>query len=204
MDVLREGLWFAGWWWRLEARKGQSSATAGLFLGAVLLVGGIFRQREDPTEAFLRFLFWISYFFGLFLALPRAFLERRPEEWRWLYSLVSEAGALLGLWVYSVSLGIGLGMILWVGAQFWWGSTPPLNAVLLGGVALSLPLLIAAFLTARAETSYALAAVLAFPLSFFPLLWLVAQSQPPSAPLLGIVSVETLLFFLLGPYVWRN
>ncbi|MFN3659664.1 MAG: potassium channel family protein [Brevinematales bacterium] len=69
MGLLREGLWFARWWWRLEGRKGQSSATAGLFLIALLIVGGIFRQRESPTEAFVRFLFWMSYFFGLFLAL---------------------------------------------------------------------------------------------------------------------------------------
>lgn len=204
MGILREGLWFAGWWWRLEGRKGQSTATAGLFLGALLIVGGIFRQRENPTEAFLRFLFWVSYFYGLFLALPRAFLERRPEEWRWLYSLISERGALLGLWLYGISLSAILGIALWVGARFWWGPIPTLETTLLGGAALALPLLIAAFITARAEASYALAAVLAFPLSFFPLLWLVSRAQPPILPLLGIVSLESLLLFLLGPYVWRN
>lgn len=204
MRILREGLWFTGWWWRLEGRKGQSSATAGLFLIALLIVGGIFRQRESPTEAFVRFLFWMSYFFGLFLALPRAFLERRPEEWRWLYSLVSEAGALLGLWLYSLSLGAAMGTGLWLGTQFWWGGSPPLGVILVGGGALALPLLFAAFLTARAEASYALTAVLAFPLCFFPLLWLVSRTHPPVGPLLGMVSVESLLFFLLGPYVWRN
>jgi hypothetical protein len=174
------------------------------FLGLWLLLGGLAQRRAPFSEPVLQFLFWLMYFFGLFLAIPRLLLERRPDEWRWLYSLVSERGGLGGLWVYVFGLTLDMGASLWVGSAFFWGYRPSFLQVEVGGAVLAVPLLIASFLTARAEAAYALAAILAFPLCLFPLLWLTLRPQPPLLPLGGLFFLETLLYFLLGSYVWRE
>lgn len=201
---LQEIRWCARWWWRLERRRKQGLAIVGFFLLLWLLLGGLAQRREPFSEPVLRFLFWLMYFFGLFLAIPRLLLERRPEEWRWLYSLVSERGGLGGLWGYVLSLTLGIGAGLWMGSAVFWGYQPPFLQVEVGGAVLAVPLLISSFLTARAEAAYALAAILAFPLCLFPLLWLTLRAQAPLLPLGGLFLLETLLYFLLGSYVWRE
>jgi hypothetical protein len=204
MRLLQEGAWFAGWWWRLERRQGHTLATTGLFILLLLLVGGLAARKGLFEASTLRFLFWIGYLFSLLQALPRAMLDRRAEEWRWLYGLVSLPGALIGLWLFAFSLTELLGLLLWAGSWIFWGVSPSFTLVLSGGPSLGLPLFFTAFLTARAGSSYAVATVLAFPLTLFPLLWVLFRDPPLLLPLFLVAGVQSALFFFLGPYVWRG
>ncbi|MCS7297426.1 MAG: hypothetical protein RMK19_08955 [Bacteroidia bacterium] len=199
--VFREGAWGMLWWFRLELRRGQGLLTAGLFMILLLLVVGLVIQRHGLPGQTIRLIFWLSEVFILFQAIPRLALERRPEEWRWLYQLFSAEGELLGLWLYMVGLSVGGSLGLWLGASMLWSYAPALMISVVGSLPLSLALLLSAILAARAEASYALSAVLAFPLLLFPLLWVSARERPPLQPLLFLFLAETLLFFLLFPFV---
>ncbi|MCX7606189.1 MAG: hypothetical protein N2170_02830 [Bacteroidia bacterium] len=204
MRTLQEGVWFARWWWRLESRRGYSLATAFLFAFLLLIVGGLGYRRQllDPIQ--LRFFFWLVYFFSLFQGIPRPLLDRRSEEWRWIYSLVSEKGGLFGLWLYGLSLSSLLAFLLMGGSLLFWGYAPSVRESLFTGFAWAVPLLLTAFITKRVEASYTLTAVLVFPLCLFPLLWVTLRPEAPVLPLLILWGAESLLYFSLGPFVWRG
>lgn len=199
-----EALWTARWWWRLEKRQGHGIGTTLLFLALLILLVGLSQRKIPLSEAHTLLLFWISYLFSLFQAIPRPLLERRPEEWRWLHALVSPEGGLAGLWLFAVSIAVGVGLALAAGAAFFWKSAPPLDLTLTTGFTLSVPLLMSAFLTARVNGSYALAAILGFPLLLFPLLWVLFHTRPPLLPLVLVGVAQSILFFALGPYLWKT
>lgn len=204
MPLPIEALWTARWWWRLEKRQGHGIGTTLLFLALLILLVGLPRRKIALSEAHTLLLFWISYLFSLFQAIPRPLLDRRPEEWRWLYMLVSPMGGLTGLWLFAVSIAAGVGLLLAGGAAFFWGNAPPLGLTLITGFTLSVPLLMSAFLTARVNGSYALAAILGFPLLLFPLLWVLFHTRPPLLPLALVGVTQSILFFTLGPYLWKT
>ncbi|MCX8112222.1 MAG: hypothetical protein N3E49_03355 [Bacteroidia bacterium] len=192
------------WWLRLEIRKGHSFITTLLFSTLILLVVGLFSRRMELSDGSLRLLFWLSFAFALFQTIPRPILDRRPEEWRWLHQFFSREGNVGGLWMYALLLSLLVGLYLGGGAYFLWGYKPSFGAIVLGGPTLSLPLTLAAYLTARAEASYAVTGVLGFPLLIFPLLWVCIRSQPALFPLGALLGVESLLFFFLLPSVWSD
>ncbi len=204
MPLLKEALWAAHWWWRLEKRQGHGLGTTLLFLVLLILIGGLAKRKITLPEAPTHLLFWISYLFSLFQAIPRPLLERRPEEWRWLYTLVSPEGGLAGLWLFAISIAASVGLLLTAGTAFFWESAPPLALTLTTGFALAVPLLLSALLTARVNGSYALAAILSFPLLLFPLLWVLFHAAPPLWPLVGVGVAQSILFFTLGPYMWKS
>ncbi|MCS7189071.1 MAG: hypothetical protein RMJ66_00070 [Bacteroidia bacterium] len=202
--LLRESIWFASWWWRVEIRRGQALSPIIIFLLSLFLLGGMVQIREKVPDIILRLIFWTNYFYSLFLTLPRALLERRPEEWRWIYYSVSESGGLGGLWLYALSWTLSLGLVMKWGVKILWDYYVPLHTTWLGGGIIAFPLLLITFISAKAEVSYAITAVLVFPVVFLALLSLVLSPIPSLFSLIGIWVGESLLLLLLGPYVWRN
>ncbi|MCS7162630.1 MAG: hypothetical protein NZ958_04810 [Bacteroidia bacterium] len=202
--MLRLGLYAAYWWWRLELRQAHGLAALGLFILLLGLAVGLAQQAVPWPLPVQRWSFWIAYVFALFQGVPRALLERRSEEWRWLFHLFPPLLALAGLWLYAVVLALVAGLLL-AGLTFlFWRFAPSLQAIGLGGIVLVSPLLLSAYLTARAEASYVVGIILAFPLLFFPLLLLGGSPAPAPEVLLALGSVETLLFFLVAPYLWQG
>jgi len=202
--LLKEAVRSAYWWMRMELRRGQSLATVALFTALLVLVVGLSYRRIGFSEEGLRLLFWIVYAFALFYAIPRPILDRRPEEWRWLYQLFSPEGHMLGLWLYAVALTLTVGLYLVGGTALLWGYAPPMATVAVGGSSLGVPLALTALLAAKAEASYTVAGVLGLPLLLFPLLWVCARNEPSLWMLLGLFLVESILLFIVLPSVWRD
>lgn len=188
----------------MEWRRGQSIFTVILFTTLLILIVGLLSWRARLSEQPLRLFFWVSYLFTIFQALPRAILDRRPEEWRWLHQLFSPEGNAAGIWLYANMLSVAVGAYLMIGAQLMWGYKVSFLPNLLGGAVLSVPLAFAAFITARAEASYALTSVLAFPLVIFPLIWVSSRSDFALSPMVALLGVESLLFLFILPAVWRD
>lgn len=203
-QYLAEILACAGWWIRLEIRKGQGLFAVVLFTTVLLVSAGLVMHRVGLPVEGRQMLYWITYTFALFQAIPRPLLERRLEEWRWLYQLFSPVGLAGGLLLYTLGLTAFIGALLIGGAHAFWQYGPPLLSHLIGGAVLGLPLSLTAFLAARAEASYTIAAVLGFPLLLFPLLWLTLRSNAPLLPLALLLLLEGALFFLFLPSVWRD
>ncbi|MCS6790584.1 MAG: hypothetical protein NZ580_06355 [Bacteroidia bacterium] len=188
-------------WWRLEVRRATGLATLLLFLLLLLLSETIAFLRHPLSPSAGAVLFWLTYLFILFQAIPRTLLELRPEEWNWLFLIYPSFPLLIGMWLYATSLGLAVGLLLKGGAFLLRAYHPSLPLCLMGGQGLSVPLLISAFITARIEGSYALGAVLALPLLLFPLLLLTLNPHPSLLALLLLWAAESILFLVLGPYV---
>lgn len=168
------------------------------------MVIGLLRRSVGFTEEGLRVLFWISYTFTLFQTIPRPILDRKKEEWRWLYQLFSLEANLIGVWLYAFLLSQGVGFYLAAGGYVLWGYAPFWGVSVLGGAVLGVPLAIAALIGARAEASYAVVGVLGFPLLLFPLLWVCLRSTPVLWQLGLLFTGESLLFFGLLPSVLED
>ncbi|MEN3040007.1 MAG: hypothetical protein ABDH66_00500 [Bacteroidia bacterium] len=170
----------------------------------ILLMVGLLNQHAGLSVEALRILFWISYLFSIFQAVPRSILDRRPEEWRWLHQIFSSEGNATGIWLYAISLAVGIGVYFTIGGRLLWGYRISLWSCLLGGVVMSVPIAFSAFIAVRAEASYALASVLAFPLVIFPLVWVGTQGDYAPFPMVVLFVAESLLFLILLPAVWRD
>lgn len=190
------------WLWRLERRRGHSWPTAWLFITILALVVGLLQIKGRLPQPALPAIFWMSYLFALFQALPRSFLEVRSESWLWLSGMVTPNAAGWGLLWYTLSWGMALyGLLVGVSWGFW-GYCPSASAALYA-LTLSLPVGFTGFMAARAQASYALGIVLALPLTILPLLLLFLRPHTPALQAVLLLAAQALLIVVFVPYLWN-
>ncbi len=201
-NTCAEGCYLWLWFWRLERRRGQNLPGTLLFIALIGLLIGLLRRRDLVPTTALPAIFWMSYLFTLFQAIPKSFLDISSENWRWLRIMVSPMGAAWGILLYVGSWGIGLWAVWYAVSVLLWGYEPTgIGLVTAGGLALVVGL--SAFLAAIARLSYATANILALPLVLMPLLLILFRSHALLENLfylgLGIILVWALL-----PLLWEG
>mgnify|MGYP001063593731 CR=1 FL=1 len=201
-NTFAESYYFFRWLWALEHRRGQTLPGTLLFISLIGLLIGLLKKRDLVPTAALPALFWLSYLFTLFQAIPKSFLDISPESWRWLRLIVSPGGASGGLLTYILTWAGGLWGI-WYGlsAVLWDYVPPPVS--LLTAFSLGLVVGIGAFLTAMARLSYATASILSLPLTLMPLLLALFRSEALMENLLYLATALTLTWSLL-PLLWET
>jgi len=173
-----EGAYLWLWLWKLEQRRGQTLSGTLLFIALIGLFIGLLRKRDLLPVSALPGIFWISFLFTLFQAIPKSFLDISVESWRWLQIMVSPPGAAWGLTLYLLSWGAGLWGIWYGTGVALWGYAPA-GIGILTAISLGLVVGLCAFLAALARLSPAAANILALPLVLTPLL--LALFRPHSA-----------------------
>ncbi len=193
-------LWL--WLWKLEQRRGQTLPGTLLFIALISLFIGLLRKRDLLPPSALPAVFWISYLFSLFQAIPKSFLDISTESWRWLQIMVSPTGAAWGLTLYLLSWGTSLWGIWWIVSSALWGYAPAQIAILTAG-SLGLVAGLSAFLAALARLSHAAANVLAMPLVLTPLLLALFREDSLMENLLYLAVALTLCWTLLTS-LWES
>ncbi len=201
-NTFAESYYLFRWLWTLEHRRGQTLPGTLLFIALIGLLIGLLKRRDLIPAAAIAALFWLSYLFTLFQAIPKSFLDISPESWRWLRLIVSSTGATGGLLGYILAWAGGLWGIWYGLSAVLWDYVPP-PASLLTAVSLGIVVGIGAFLTAMARLSYATASILAMPLTFLPLLLALLRSEALIENLLYLATALTLTWSLL-PLLWKT
>ncbi len=201
-NTFAEGGYLWLWLWKLERRRGQTLPGTLLFIALISLFIGLLKKRDLLPPSALPAIFWISYLFTLFQAIPKSFLDISAESWRWLQIMVSPTGAAWGLTLYLLSWGAGSWGIWWVVSSALWGYTPALIAILTAG-SLGLIVGLSAFLAALGRLSHAAANVLALPLVLTPLLLALFREDSPMENLLYLAAAFILSWTLLTS-LWES
>ncbi len=201
-NTFAEGTYFWLWLWKFEQRRGQTLSGTLLFVALIGLLIGLLRKRDLLPASALPAIFWISYLFTLFQAIPKSFLDIAPECWRWLQIMVSPPGAAWGLILYLLSWGAGLWGIWYGMGIVLWGYIPGGMGILTAS-SLGLVVGLCAFLAALARLSPAAANILALPLVLTPLLLALFRPHSVLENLL-YSGVALILAWTLLPSLWEN
>lgn len=201
-NTFAESYYLFRWFWTLEYRRGQTLPGTLLFIALIGLLVGLLKRRDLMPASALPALFWLSYLFTLFQAIPKSFLDISPESWRWLRLIVSSGGAVGGLLGYILAWAGSLWGIWYGLSAVLWDYVPPAASLLTAG-SLGIVVGIGAFLTAMARLSYATASILAMPLTLLPLLLALFRSEALIENLLYLAIALALTWSLL-PLLWET
>lgn len=166
-------------------------------------------------------LFWIVTLFASVNAIGKSFVQENSQRQLYYYSLIDPVALILAKIIYNIGLLAVLGFIIWLAFSFIGGN--PVEkagqfslAVFLGAAGLSIIFTFISAISAKADNSATLMAILSFPLVIPVLLTLIEFS----AGAIGLVSNETykrsvstlagvdLLLIggaiILFPFLWRD
>lgn len=187
-------------------------------LSTIFIVSISFRKVEPDTW---NALFWIIILFASVNAVVKSFVQENSSRELYYYSLANPIAVILSKIVYNIGLLLVLSLLSWLAFSYV-GGNPVQNSLrffvtlFLGSVGFSITFTFISAISAKADNSATLMAVLSFPLIIPILLTLIKMSASALslAPEAGIqrditilVAIDLLLLamaFVLYPFLWRD
>lgn len=203
----------------LELRMGYAISGILLYLfSTIFIVYSAFRTVKGEVW---NALFWIIVLFTAVNAIVKSFVQENGHRQLYFYSLVSPMAVILSKIIYNIVLLSLLSLLTWLGFAFIGGS--PIKdtgqfvlALLLGSVGFSITFTFISAISAKANNSATLMAILSFPLVIPILLTLlkltanalgILQDTGIQRDMLILVAIDLLLLamtFVLFPFLWRD
>jgi heme exporter protein B len=166
-------------------------------------------------------LFWIVMLFTSVNAIVKSFIQENSSRQLYYYSLANPAAVILSKIIYNIVLLLALSILSWLAFSLVAGN--PVRdtaqfflALLLGSVGFSITFTFIAAISAKADNSATLMAVLSFPL-VIPILMTLIKLSANALRLLNdtntgrdiliLLSIDLMLVgmvFLLYPFLWRD
>lgn len=166
-------------------------------------------------------LFWIVMLFASVNAIGKSFIQENSNRQLYFYSLVDPMAVILAKIIYNVALLALLGFIIWVSFSFIGGNPVEETmqfalAVFLGASGLSITFTFISAISAKADNSATLMAILSFPLVIPILLTLIEFSggaiglfsnESYSRSVSTLAGIDLLLVggaIILFPFLWKD
>ena len=203
----------------LEFRLSYAISGILLYVLSTVFIIYIAFKKVDPEV--WNALFWIVMLFASVNAIGKSFVQENSNRQLYYYSLIDPLAIILAKIIYNVVLLALLGFIIWVAFSFIGGNPVEKSgqfalAVFLGASGLSITFTFISAISAKADNSATLMAILSFPLVIPILLTLVEFSggaiglfsnESFNHSISTLAGIDLLLVggaIILFPFLWRD
>lgn len=203
----------------LELRSNY--AISGILLYVLATVFVVYRVfiRLEPNV--WNAMFWVVLLFASVNAVVKSFVQESGARQLYYYTLADPIAVILSKMIYNAGLLLVISLLVWAGFTFL-GDSPVketglfITALFLGSVGFSITFTFISAISAKADNSATLMAILAFPL-VIPILMTVLKLSAGALRLLRDTGVSNDMLILLGidllllamalvlyPFLWRD
>lgn len=205
--------------WVLEWRTRY--ALSGIVLYVLATIVLVYSALIDIQPQVWNAIFWVIILFAAVSAIVKSFVQESQSRQLYYYTLVHPLALLLAKMIYNTSLLFVLSLLSWAMLGLLSGNPVKdtglfLLALFLGSMGLSIAFTFVSAISAKAQNSATLMAVLGFPVIIPILLTLIKisanalrliQDTSIMNDLLILVAINLMLLsvaILLYPFLWRD
>lgn len=205
--------------WVLEWRTRY--ALSGIVLYVVATIVLVYTALIDIQPQVWNAIYWVIVLFAAVSAIVKSFVQESQARQLYYYSLVHPLALLLAKMIYNTSLLFLLSLLSWLVLGFLTGNPVKdsglfVLAIFLGSTGLAIAFTFVSAISAKAQNSATLMAILGFPVVIPILLILVKiganalrlmQDTAISGDILILVAINLVLLsvaILLYPFLWRD
>ncbi|WP_020537667.1 heme exporter protein CcmB [Lewinella cohaerens] len=205
--------------WILEWRTRY--ALSGIVLYVLATIVLVYSALIDIQPKVWNAIFWVIILFAAVSAIVKSFVQESQSRQLYYYNLVHPLALLLAKMIYNTSLLFLLSLLSWGALALLTGNPVKetglfILAIFLGSMGLSIAFTFVSAISAKAQNSATLMAILGFPVIIPILLTLVKiganalrliQDTSISSDILILVAINLVLLsvsILLYPFLWRD
>ncbi len=205
--------------WILEWRTRY--ALSGIVLYVLATIVLVYTALIDIQPRIWNAIFWVIILFAAISAIVKSFVQESQSRQLYYYNLVHPLALLLAKIIYNTTLLFVLSLLSWAALSLLTGNPVKetglfVLAIFLGSMGLSIAFTFVSAISAKAQNSATLMAVLGFPVIIPILLTLVKiganalrliQDTSISSDILILVAINLVLLsvaILLYPFLWRD
>lgn len=219
MDMLQQTMRLLWRDWILEWRTRY--ALSGIVLYVLATIVLVYSALIDIQPKVWNAIFWVIILFAAVSAIVKSFVQESQSRQLYYYNLVHPLALLLAKMIYNTSLLFLLSLLSWGALALLTGNPVKetglfILAIFLGSMGLSIAFTFVSAISAKAQNSATLMAILGFPVIIPILLTLVKiganalrliQDTSISSDILILVAINLVLLsvsILLYPFLWRD
>jgi len=205
--------------WILEWRTRY--ALSGIVLYVLATIVLVYSALIDIQPKIWNAIFWVIILFAAISAIVKSFVQESQSRQLYYYNLVHPLARLLAKIIYNTTLLFVLSLLSWAALSLLTGNPVKetglfVLAVFLGSMGLSIAFTFVSAISAKAQNSATLMAILGFPVIIPILLTLVKiganalrliRDTSISSDILILVAINLVLLsvaILLYPFLWRD
>lgn len=205
--------------WILEWRTRY--ALSGIVLYVLATIVLVYSALIDIQPKIWNAIFWVIILFAAISAIVKSFVQESQSRQLYYYNLVHPLALLLAKIIYNTTLLFVLSLLSWAALSLLTGNPVKetglfVLAIFLGSMGLSIAFTFVSAISAKAQNSATLMAILGFPVIIPILLTLVKiganalrliQDTSISSDILILVAINLILLsvaILLYPFLWRD
>jgi heme exporter protein B len=205
--------------WILEWRTRY--ALSGIVLYVLATIVLVYSALIDIQPKIWNAIFWVIILFAAISAIVKSFVQESQSRQLYYYNLVHPLALLLAKIIYNTTLLFVLSLLSWAALSLLTGNPVKetglfVLAVFLGSMGLSIAFTFVSAISAKAQNSATLMAILGFPVIIPILLTLVKiganalrliRDTSISSDILILVAINLVLLsvaILLYPFLWRD
>ena len=203
----------------LELRSKYAISGILLYVCSTLFIVNIAFQNVQRES--WNTLFWIIVLFASVNAILKSFLQENSSRQLYYYTLVNPLAIIISKFIYNIGLLLVLSLLTWAAFSFFAGSPVENNwqfflALFLGSAGFAITFTFISAISAKADHSATLIAILGFPLVIPILITLIKisanaigilQDTGIGKDVMILVAIDLLLLsmaFVLYPFLWRD
>lgn len=219
MDILREMRILLHKEMLLEWRNPYAASGILLYVGATIFI--VYTAFVQVPPNVWNALFWIIVLFASANAVAKSFVQENSQRQLYYYSLVNPLAVILSKIIYNVSLLFLISLLTW--GAFGLVSGNPVKApgefllvLFLGSLGFAITFTFISAISAKADNSATLMAILSFPL-VIPIVMTLVKMTANALRLLQdtgiakdintLIAIDLLLLgmaLILFPFLWRD
>lgn len=205
--------------WILEWRTRY--ALSGIVLYVLATIVLVYSALINIQPQIWNAIFWVIILFAAISAIVKSFVQESQSRQLYYYNLVHPLALLLAKIIYNTTLLFVLSLLSWAALSLLTGNPVKetglfVLAIFLGSMGLSIAFTFVSAISAKAQNSATLMAVLGFPVIIPILLTLVKiganalrliRDTSISSDILILVAINLVLLsvaILLYPFLWRD
>ena len=205
--------------WILEWRTRY--ALSGIVLYVLATIVLVYSALIDIQPKIWNAIFWVIILFAAISAIVKSFVQESQSRQLYYYNLVHPLALLLAKIIYNTTLLFILSLLSWAALSLLTGNPVKetglfVLAIFLGSMGLSIAFTFVSAISAKAQNSATLMAILGFPVIIPILLTLVKiganalrliRDTSISSDILILVAINLVLLsvaLLLYPFLWRD
>ncbi len=199
----------------------QKHAISGIMLYVVSTIFVVYTAIKGVNPAVWNALFWIVILFASVNAMVKSFVQENSNRQLYYYSLANPTAIILSKMIYNTGLLLVLSLLSY-GAFILFAGNPVKDsyqfflALFLGSLGFSITFTFIAAISAKANNSSTLMAILSFPLVIPIILTLVKisanalrimQDSEINKDIMTLLAIDLLMIavaFILFPFLWRD
>ena len=219
MNILQQTMRLLWRDWILEWRTRY--ALSGIVLYVLATIVLVYSALIDIQPKVWNAIFWVIILFAAVSAIVKSFVQESQSRQLYYYNLVHPLALLLAKMIYNTSLLFLLSLLSWGALALLTGNPVKetglfILAIFLGSMGLSIAFTFVSAISAKAQNSATLMAILGFTVIIPILLTLVKiganalrliQDTSISSDILILVAINLVLLsvsILLYPFLWRD